>query len=500
MRISLSHGAVAAFFATALLPRATWPLVDPDVWWHIRAGETVLQTGVVPTTDTWSFTANGQPWISQDWLSNVLLALGYRLGDWGMTFLSLAAAGIVVAAFVVLWRAVAIRQPKIGWFARVAWFSVALLLAGPVLGVRVQIVDLVLAALVLAVLWRYLVDGRGRWLVLLPVLTVVWVNLHAGWLLLFLFGGAVVAGEAADRLMRRRLDPSPLSWPQLGWLGLSLAVSALALVVNPNGTAIYGYPGYTVGITALADFVGEWQRASLTNLFGWLLLGFLLVGAVPTLLLARRRIRAADALILVGVIAMSVIAVRFLLITGPIGCAIVAVYLPPEVARTEFGTRWSALLVRLARPARGANALVCFVLVSVMAVAGVGLAFVRAMPPSQRDEIAREFPVSAVDWLRDHDVGSRGFNTYEWGGYLGLELPQEPVFIDGRADVFGDHVIRDYVAVIGLDHPETVLDRYAVDYIITGPNTALATWLNASYDWARRYADDDSAVWIRQTR
>jgi hypothetical protein len=135
-----------------------------------------------------------------------------------------------------------------------------------------------------------------------------------------------------------------------------------------------------------------------------------------------------------------------------------------------------------------------------MAAAGVGLAFVRAMPRTQYDEISSEFPVKAVDWLRSHDVGSRGFNTYEWGGYLGLELPQEPVFIDGRADVFGDQVIRDYVAVIGVDHPGTVLDRYAVDHVITGPDGALATWLHTSRDWIRQYADNNSAVWIRQTR
>jgi hypothetical protein len=195
---------------------------------------------------------------------------------------------------------------------------------------------------------------------------------------------------------------------------------------------------------------------------------------------------------------MSVIAVRFLLITGPIGAAIVATYLPRELARTEFGTRSSVLLARLARPARGANAAICLVLVSVTAVAGVGLALARAIPASQRDEIGREFPVRAVDWLRDHNVGSRGFNTYEWGGYLGLELPQEPIVIDGRADVFGDQVIRDYVAVIGLDNPETVLDRYAVDHIITGPDTALAMWLDKSHDWVRRYADNNTAVWTRK--
>jgi hypothetical protein len=291
-----------------------------------------------------------------------------------------------------------------------------------------------------------------------------------------------------------------LSWAQLGGLGLSLAVSALALVVNPNGTAIYGYPGYTVGITALADFVGEWQRASLTNLFGWLLLGFVFVGAAPTLVLARRRIRAGDALILLGVVAMSVIAVRFLLITGPIGAAIVATYLPPELARTELGTRSSVLLARLARPARGANALVCFVLVSAMAVAGVGLAFVRAMPRTQYDEISSEFPVKAVDWLRSHDVGSRGFNTYEWGGYLGLELPQEQVFIDGRADdlYMHDDVLRQLLrADVIADPPDQLMDKYGINTVLYGKDEPMVHYLLATARWRVAFADAVSVILVR---
>ena len=56
---ALSTAAIVAFFAVALLPRATWALIDPDVWWHIRAGDEVLRTGRVPDADTWSLTASG---------------------------------------------------------------------------------------------------------------------------------------------------------------------------------------------------------------------------------------------------------------------------------------------------------------------------------------------------------------------------------------------------------------------------------------------------------
>ena len=493
-----STAAVLAFFAMALLPRATWPLIDPDVWWHIRAGETILDTGAVPRVDEWSLTAPGAPWTSQDWLSNVLLALGYRLGPWGMTLLSLASALLAVLAFAVLWWAVDARRPQIGWLARVVWFSAALLLAGPVLGVRVQVVDLTLGAVVLLLLWRFMADGRRRWPALLPVVAVVWVNLHAGFPILFLFAGAVLLGEAADRALGRRPDgEAPLSKQALTWLGAMLFASAAALVLNPNGIAIFSYPLDTVGMTALADFVGEWQPARLDSLFGWLLLGFGVLGVVPTLLLwRRRRLRSADVLLLVGVTLMSVLAVRFLLITGPIGAAVIAVNLAPAISDSPAGRRFGPTLERLARPRTGAAGMLNVALAALLLVGGAALAVARAAPTSQADEIAREFPVEAVEWMQAHDPGARVFNRYEWGGYLGLRRPQEPIFIDGRADVYGDGVIREYVSVIGVEgDPQAVLDRYGIDHVLYPPATGLADWLDASDRWERAYEDAVAVLW-----
>jgi hypothetical protein len=366
-----------------------------------------------------------------------------------------------------------------------------------VLGVRVQVIDLLLASVVLWLLWRYLADGRRRWPAFLPLVAVAWVNLHAGWVLLFLFGGAFIVGELVDHLLRRQLTPAPMQPRDLAWLAGSLVVSAAALVLNPNGLGIYAYPAYTAGIGALADFVGEWQRASLDNLFGWLLLGFVLLGVIPTLLLGLQTLRGADVLILLGVTAMSVIAIRFLLITGPIGAAIIGLHLPPALTRTRLGRALSPLLMRLARPRSGAFATVNASLAVLLLLLGCGLAFVRAAPASQHAEISREFPVDAVRWLTTHDAGSRIFNKYEWGGYLGLELPNEPIFIDGRADVYGDAVIRQYVKVISVDDPATVLDRYQIDHVVYPADSPLGAGLNSQSDWGPAQSDDTVGIWTR---
>lgn len=497
--VAAATAAVIGFFLAAVLPRATWPLIDGDVWWHIRAGEEVLRGGAVPRVDTWSIVGAGRLWTSQDWLANVILAIGNGFGEWGQTGLSFLFGALTVLAFWILWRSIAIRVPNIGWASRIVWLSIGLALAGPVMGVRVQVLDLLLATAVVWILWRYLVDPRRRWLIGLPLVAIAWANLHAGWVLLFLLGGGVLVGEALDRLLHR--DTSPLTWEQLRHLGLALVVSAAALIVNPNGIDLYSYPFYTVGITALNRYVMEWFPASLDTLFGQLLAAFVVVAVIPTLVVGwrTRRLRSADALILVGLTVMAYQAIRFLLIVGPIGGAIAAVVLAPAISETSWGRRASVMLERLEQPRTGRRGAINAALVGILAVIGLGVAFARVNPVTQAAEIARSLPAGAVAWMDTHDPGERIFNRYEWGGYIGQHRPQWPIFMDGRADVYGDQLLQMYVSIIGVrDDPQVLFDHYGIDYAVFPPDTPLADWFDASDEWERAYADATAVVWIRR--
>lgn len=492
--------AVVGFFAAAVLPRATWPLIDGDVWWHIRAGEEVLRSGRIPTVDTWSIVGAGRPWTSQDWLANVLLAVGNGMGEWGRTALSFLFGGFAVLAFWILWRAIALRLPSVGWASRIVWLSVGLLLAGPVMGVRVQVLDLLLATAVVWVLWRYQVDPRRRWLIALPLLAALWANLHAGWVLLFLLGGAILVGEVVDRALGRQpAGKAPLTWSQLRDLAIALLASGAALALNPNGVALYAYPFETVGMTALNRYVMEWFPADLGSIFGWLLLGFAVLGVVPVFVFGRHRLPTSDALILIGLTVMAWRAIRFLLIVGPIGGAIVAVVLSPVLADSRMGRATSATLARLARPDRGRRGRINAGLTAALLVLGLGVAFVRVSPPAQASELSRVLPVKAVAWLDQHPHGRRIFNRYEWGGYIGQHRPQQLVFMDGRADVYGDSLLRMYVSIIGLDaDPQVLFDRYGIDHAVFPPDTPLAAWFDASPSWKRVYADETAAIWVRR--
>jgi hypothetical protein len=498
--IPAATAAIVGFFTAAVLPRATWPLIDGDVWWHIRAGEEVLRTGRIPNVDTWSIVGLGRPWTSQDWLANVLLASGNALGPWGESALSFLFGALTVLAFWIMWRAAALRLPSIGWVSRIVWLSFGLVLAGPVMGVRVQVLDLVMATAAVWIFWRYQVDPRRRWLVALPLLAVLWANLHAGWVLLFLLGGAIVVGEAVDRVLKRQPGGhQALSWSELRDLIVALVASGAALALNPNGLALYAYPFYTLGITSLKRNVMEWFPADLGSIFGWLLLAFVVLGVLPTFAFARHRLRTSDALILVGLTVMAWQAIRFLLIVGPIGGAIVAVVLAPVLSASRLGRRTADTLSRLSEPVAGGRATLNAILAAILVVLGVGVALLRTTPPAQASEIARVLPAGAVAWLDAHEPGSRIFNRYEWGGYIGQHRPNQLIFMDGRADVYGDELLKMYVSIIGVDgDPEVEMDRYRIDYAVFSPHTPLAAWFDASAQWQRVYSDKTAAIWVRR--
>ena len=497
--LAASGTAVIAFFMAAVMPAATWPLIDGDVWWHLRAGEDILATGAVPRTDTWSYTAFGAPWISQDWLTNATMAAVRGVGPLGETALSLLFGLIVATAFAVLWRTIGVRNPAVRWAWRIVWLTLGLVLAAPVLGVRVQMVDLLLSAVTGWLLARYLMDRRRRWVIALPLLSAAWANLHAGWPILFLLGGALVVGEAADRLFRRSVEPEPLSLEQLRDLSLALVVAFGALALNPSGTALWGYPMQAIGNSVINRYIEEWYSVTDDARLLAVYLAFVLLAVIPTLTHLRRHLRLSDALVLIGLSVMPLFAVRFLLLMGPLATVLVAVNLEPGLAATRFG-RWSTpKLDSLAVPREARGITLHLALASALVLVGVGASLAKVVPPAQSAAEAAGFPVGAVAWLDAHEPGPRMFNRYEWGGYLVDQRPGHLVFIDGRAqDVYSDELLTEYAAIISASDPGPALDRYRVDYVVFAPTSDLGAWLDGSSSWESVYVDPVAEIWARR--
>jgi hypothetical protein len=493
--VRLSTVAIAVFFAVLVLPRATLPMADGDAWWHIHAGEEILATGRVPDTNTWTIAGDGYAWTSQDWASNVGMALLFNAGEWGIAWLSLAFALVVVGAFALLWIAIGLRSPA-GWLSRILWLTAGLVAAGPIIGIRVQTIDLLMAAATVCVLWWYLSRPRPAIALLLVPTAALWVNLHAGWVMLFLLGAAVVVGEAADRWIRRM--PAALAPRAIATLAGSLLAAAAALVLNPNGLKIYLYPFRTAGIEAHRDFLVEWSPPNLASFEGQVAIAAVVMAAL-TVGLAWRRMRTADLLWAIGLSVLTLYAVRFVLFLGPIGAALAAVHLTPLVAESRLGRATRRLIERWSRtPSAQMRRRINAALLVVVAALGVGIATARAAPASQAPAIDLSIPADAAAWLETNRPDARIFNTYSWGGYLSRRLPSAKAYIDGRSDIYGNEPIQRYAAALTLaSDPAPLLEEASIDAALLLPEYPLSGWLASAPGWRLAFEDDRSVLYVR---
>jgi hypothetical protein len=113
------------------------------------------------------------------------------------------------------------------------------------------------------------------------------------------------------------------------------------------------------------------------------------------------------------------------------------------------------------------------------------------------EAIRKTYPVAAVDFLEEEGLTqARGYNTYNWGGYLiwrGV-----PVFVDGRADVYGDDFLFYYLQTYRLEATwAQPLNDFDVDYVLMEPTSPLSTLLATSPQWREIYRDDIAQVFVR---
>ena len=445
-----------------LFATAVRPALDPDLGWHLRTGESIVQTHAVPHQDSFSSTKAGAPWIAHEWLSEVIMYGLARMG--GTTALVLFFALIVVAAFGIVYIRCDSRPYGAG--VLVLWAAVVTI---PAWGARPQMFTMLLASVFLWLLDRYRATDNPRLLWLLPALMVPWINLHAG----FAIGIALILLYAAGEWFggsRKRL--------------IALLISAVAcgvvIPLNPNGFRLYTYPFQTVNSSSIVGYIQEWASPDFHRPIYRLFLLFIVVGIV-VLARSRQRLAATGAIPLLATLAAALGSARhipfFVFVAVPILSRRI-----PEVTSSEI---------------RGPVRSLAHAAIALLALFAAGLHVTKVIQDEPRAE-RKEFPVAATDFLRQHSLPGPVYNNYDWGGYLVAHAPEYQVFADGRSDLYGDalltEAVRAYEARPGWN---SILDRHSVRTVLVGADVPLATVLRESNGWRNVFEDSQAAVFTR---
>jgi hypothetical protein len=445
-----------------LFATAVRPALDPDLGWHLRTGELIAQMHAVPHQDSFSSTKMGAPWIAHEWLSEIIMYSLMRLG--GTAALILFFALVVTAAFAIVYARCESRPYGAGLL--VLWAAVVTI---PAWGARPQMFTMLLASGFLWILDHFRSTENPRQLWLLPVLMVLWVNLHAG----FAVGIALILLYAAGEWLsgsRKRLIA----------MIVSAIACALVIPLNPNGFRLYAYPFQTLNTSSIVGYIQEWASPDFHRPIYRLFLLFI-IAAVLVLARARQRLTAREGILFVSTLAAALGSARhipfFVFVAVPI---------------------LSRRLPQLAAPeARRPLKSVVHAAIAVLALFAAGLHASTALHDQPRAE-RKEFPVSATAFLKQNALPSPVYNNYDWGGYLVAHAPEYRVFVDGRSDLYGDalleETVRAYEAQPGW---ETILDRHSAKTVFVGADAPLATVLRESSGWRNVFEDSQAAVFTR---
>jgi hypothetical protein len=442
------------------------PLPDPDSWWHLATGNLILDTGRIPTSDPFSWTAGGNDWVAHEWGTEIVFALVDR---WAGPAGLLVMAGLLVGAAFLLLRRTLQRIVANEWIVATVLVT-ALYLTKIMWTLRPHLISILFVVFFLHTLVAFrqrAVAGRIWWLV---PLTLLWANLHAG----FISGVVLVWIFAVVALLERRDDAR-----RLVLLAASVTVAG---AINPEGPGIYFFSVY---LARVSQEVVEWHPPEFREFFG-ILFAVMLLGT--PLLLAVRRQKCDLALLATAAV------------FGFLGLSAVRnVWLAAVLGAPAFAVALSSLpLIPGSSGASGRELRLLWGAHLFAGVAAVGLAV--TMLAGKSDSYLRAegaFPEAAVQRLSALPPG-RLVNPYSWGGYLIWKLPEFPVSIDGRADMYGDELLEEALVVERLQPGwRDFLEDNDVRYVLAPIKRPLAEAVRLLSGWRIVYEDSEAILFER---
>jgi hypothetical protein len=486
--------------ALIFTPLAVKLLGDAGIGWHIRTGQLIVTDHSIPRTDPFSSTMSGKPWFAWEWFYDAVV--GELVNLTGLN--SVAWLTGVVIAFVFAWmfRLLVRREMNLVY----ALFLTMLALAASTIHflARPHVVSWLFT---LAFFWvldsterNYFKGvGRHRKLWALPLLMLVWVNVHGGFVLGFVllavfWFGAIwtwkrTQGSGINDVLRKIAAGKRIG--DLTRVGLASVVASL---INPYGWKLHGHIFSYLTNRFLMDHVEEFQSPNFHGLAQKCFL-ILLVVSLGVLVTRGRKLRTSEGLLVLFVTYAGLYASRNIPICSILLVMIVGPWLPSWGVIDRFSLRVSAVELGL----RSHLWPVLFTLATFGVVLNGGRFGSSVWMDAHFD--ANRMPVDAVNFLEQHNVHGPILSPDYWGGYLIYRLyPSERVVVDDRHDLYGADFLKSYLRMVHLEQGwEEFLQQTAPECVLIPRNSALASILSKTTGWKVVYEDQVSMAFVKSS-
>ncbi len=486
---------------------------DLDIWLHLKTGEIIAKTGLVPLNDIFSFTMAGKPWINHEWLFQLLAFLSFRAGGGDGLILM---QNIAVAATFLLLLFFGVRRGHPVFVFVILYL--AMLTVAYRFTIRPDIFSLFFLALYLFILKEY---KKQKHLIVwsLPVLQAIWVNMHG-----FSFLGPVLILIILAAELIQRVVPLPPEWKdnqkmaktQIHSLIVVFLLMLAASLLNPHGLKGAEYPLAVLGQISqkgrvVFQYIQELARpiswSNILDFHRFLYYKVLILVSFFSFRVNYRRISLQDVLLWLFFLVFSLLAVRNIAYFG-----IAAVFIIFDNVDSAFKN--GTPLPRFTSRAWGTIAFYAFVLFLFYYPTKGALQYLETASfdfhtyrlKSELWGIARNrYPEEAVRFLLGHPFPEHMFNDFNSGSYLiGQTYPRRRVFIDGRTELYGPEFFMNYVKA-GEGRRETIemlVDRYRIrGFFLSNPqrdlHVGLIRYLYKSPQWICVYFDDAALIFVR---
>jgi hypothetical protein len=490
---SLTDFFFAALLAWLFLSGGSKGLLgDGDTGWHIRTGDYIREHRAVPHKDIFTFTKPDEPWFAWEWGSDLIFSTLHQI--WGVKAVALLAGVLVCATATILFRHMLSTGGNI-------FFSLAgALLANGAASVhflaRPHIFTFLLLALSLWILARDRQTPDGRIWLLAPI-TVLWVNLHGGFLALLVCLGLTAMGYWLQWLFSR-------STQDLFYLrrhGIVTAVCAAATLANPYGYGLHVHIVEYLRSGFVMDAVQEFQSPSFRG-ENMLQYEFLLLSGIALSGFLVGKKRFVEPLLILFWAQASLSSMRHVPIFAIVAAPILAVQLSEawnQWTRNQSRKSIAAIIRDLGNEfSRKSLRLTIW---GPLAILATGMSMSAAKGDIWPSDFPKErFPSALVNRYSADLAPASGqmpriFTSDQWGDYLTYRFyPRIRIFVDGRSDLFGAGLGKEYLRMAQASYEwETLLDRYRIDIAMVPISWPLGELLKRSPRW-RMVADDGLGI------
>ncbi len=484
---------------------------DDDVFWHLATGRYIVQTHQVPSTDIFGYVTQGQVWMPFEWGWDVLTYGLYNIG--GYTALSVFRTLIFLIIFYLFF----IILRKFGVSYTLIFIFLLLLTFGIIdrLTPRPHIISLLFFTILLYIIINYKYFRRDNYKILffIPLLFLIWANMHMGIIAGLFLMGIFVVSEIIIYFKPASFsskDIPPLNKKELLRLIIIFVISISVMFINPNSFATYLY-AYEHTKMKMLETINEW-RSPFDSMFGG---GFVtdiykifLFGGVLVLYYAYKKKDLFAAIVFIGFAIYSVRAVRFtvdyiLIIT--IFLALAVSFIITNFKNQGLKNFFNSSLV----PKLLMEALLLFFIINTpndklyldylkyYRVTGFGI---------NSDFI----PTQMFDFMKENNItsiGAKPFNHFGSGGFLVWSFPESKNFIDSRN--LNDEIFNEYNTIVAKKTGfENKLKSYDIDYslylapdLVRAPQemeqTIISYFSKHPDDWKLVFWDDKSFLFIK---